>query len=200
METKISSKDRQFFRLYERSLFRNREEPRSERLYVFYLLLRPIILWLKDELVIRGLEPDEAESEIFLLADDIFKHFDTTKSSIIPYLMKAIMWRINKLRKKLDEQELKEEPYGLLKMPEEYYIDTECYLKPLEFIFEDRYLGKCFTNGEKYLIYIILTADDKSLNNTELARRANIGRKNIRRRFSNIKNVLMNGGYNERSN
>jgi len=197
MTLRIPARRASLIRNYESALFYEKKLPRSERLYAFYLLTRPLFDWLKTYLITLGLEPDEAESELFILAAEIFGKFDPNKSSIIPYLSRAIIWETNHLLRLLDVGDNKQAPKGLLVSEESYHLDNEIYLKTPDILFEQKYLGKCFTKGQKYLISIILAADEK-VTRTELARKAGMERKNLRDRLEEIKTILEHGGYNGR--
>jgi len=198
MKSLIPARRAELLRNYEHALFYQKEQPQHERLYAFYLLVRPLFDQLKEDLLLEGLEPDEVESELFILAADIFKGFEPEKSSVIPYLSKALIWKTGHLLRRLEKSSLGETPGGLLKSSRPYRLSNEVYLKSPDILFEDKYLGKCFTKGQKYLISIILTADDK-LEKSELANKAGICKENLRNRLSEIKSILEHGGYDDRS-
>ena len=151
----IPTRRQELLRKYEKSLFHTKDLPKHERLYGFYLLLRPILGWLKEALIEKGLEPDEAESEIFLFASYLFDKFNTNRSSIIPYLEKAIPWATAKLLRTKKEAEITYQE-------EEYFLDEEFYWDPIKILIEDRYVGKCFTRGEKYIILKVLAEEEFS--------------------------------------
>ncbi len=180
---------------YERALFHVPTEPRSERVYVFYLLLRPILEWAKKFLKETELEACEIESELFLLSEKLFKRFDPTKSSIIPYLQNQLPWEVARLTAELKNRELKEEFYIGIEEEGFYYLEEEFYLSAPKILFEEKYLGKDFTKAEKYLIYIILTVNDNELTQTKLASYCNVERKNITNRLSGLREKLESRGY-----
>jgi hypothetical protein len=151
------------------------------------------VKWFKKELVQKyNLEPDEAESELYILCANLFKGFDYTKSSIIPYLSKHIPWKINHLKRKLDKTLLTEEASGFTILDSSYEIEEEYYWSVPEILINDKYVGKSFTKSEKYLIYIILTSGNNALSQQCIANICNVDRKTIASKISDIREVLDN--------
>lgn len=182
----IPAQKKALFRKYEGVIFYSDDYPRKDKLYSFYLLLRPTVGWLKRELVHLGLEPDEAESEIFILADTLFRYFDKERSSIIPYLEKQIPWYTSKLLKSVKNK------LRPAKEPLRYYddfkyeMDEEFYWRVPGILFEERYVGKCFTRPMRYVIFTILMADDKELSVSRLACQLGIHRHIMRAKLEDI--------------
>jgi len=191
---RIPSAQAQRLRDYQNSLFNNPTEPKSERIYVFYLLLRPCLLWLRERLIENfHMRSCEAESELYILCGGLFNSFNYKKSSIVPFLVKHIPWAASKLERKLTKQILKEIPSGLITMPDEpYKIEEEYYWSVPDVLMNDRYVGKSFTKGEKYVIYTILTSDNEELTVSHLARKCNIDRKTMTQKLLDLKEVFEN--------
>jgi len=194
----IPSAKAQLLRDYQSALFYQITEPKNERQYVFYLLLRPLLLWVRDTMIDDCLlEPAEAESELYLLCCKIFDDFDKEKSSIIPYLRKAIPWKVHHLLRKLKRVSQREIPSGLTETTEDLYeTDEEYYWKIPEMFITDRFIGKLFTIREKYYIYKILVADNDKLTQKDLAKSCKVSRPTMNIRLSELKEALVTGGYN----
>jgi len=191
---KIPSARAELLRSYQNALFYNPKEPKSERLYVFYLLVRPLLGWVKRILVVdHDLLPSEAESELYLLCSRLFSGFDRNKSSIVVYLSKYIPWKAEHLIRKVEKGSLKEEPCGLLNSPEESYeMDEEYYWKIPDILTTDRYIGNVFTRSMKYVTYNILISDSKDLTVTTLAKRMKVSRSTMTKRLNEIREKLEN--------
>jgi len=190
----IPSARASLIKYYQDALFYNPTEPKHERQYVFYLLLRPILLWVKDEIISRSsYEPSEAESELYLLCCRLFDGFDLQKSSIIPYLNKYIPWKIAHLLRNLNKGYQKEIPSGLIAQEEEpYELQEEYYWKIPNILFTTRYVGNLFTIRQKYFIYILLMSDDNKITTKDLAESCNISRQTMKTRLLELKEVLNN--------
>jgi len=181
-------------RNYQTALFYSPTEPKSERMYVFYLLLRPILIWVKELMITDFLlEPSEAESELYLLCCRLFDGFDKEKSTLIPYLKKYIPWKVNHLIRKLTKNSQREVPSGLIDLPEEpYEIDEEYYWKLPNVLFTERFIGKVFTRRQKYYISKILIADDNKLTKKDLAKSCGISRTTMILRLLELEQALKN--------
>ena len=186
---RLKSKIQTALRNYENSLFYNTKYSLDNRRYCFYLLILPALSFLYDELSKINLEPNEIDSEIFILSCNLFDNFDTKRSSIIPYLEKQIPWKIKEMFVRLDKTKLKEECIGLTVSENgNYFIEEEFYWKNI--LFEDSWIGKCFTRREKCLIYKIITSDINDLTINSISRRSKIGRKKLKQILLEIKRVL----------
>ena len=177
---KIPSKKEKLFRKYEGVIFYSDEHPKSDRIYSFYLLLRPMLGWLKQKLRLLGLENAEIESELYLIAHSVFAGFNTEKSSIIPYLRKQLPWKI---AKSLELIKKKQDPLPLTDIsgdPDSYYLNEEFYWRIPGISLEDRYVGKCFTRAELYVIYMILVSDDKELSTRKLAEAVRVDKRRMK--------------------
>jgi len=182
---RIPSRRKKLFRNYEQAIF-HKDYSYQERSYSFYLLLRPLLEFLKDRLV-GSLEEAAAESELYLLCHKVFDSYDPSRSSIVPYLENCLDFTIGDYLKDLDLEELTEEV--LLADPgEEYTLDEEFYWKNI--LFQNTYVGKCFTRGEKYIIYTIIESDEKDLSVTRLAKRLNRKRWQMKEKLLEIKEVF----------
>lgn len=188
----IPSAQAERIRNYQSALFNHPTEPKNERIYVFYLLLRPCLLWLREELRNNfQLKKCEAESEVYILCANLFEGFDYTKSSIIPYLTKHIPWKAYHLQRKLNKQCMKEEPCGLITIEEEpYETHEEYYWDVPNVLLSDRYIGKCFTNGEKSFIVMIITCDSDELTKNCLAKKCDMDRKTIALKLLDLREVF----------
>ena len=195
---KIPERTKKLFRKHENAIFFS-SRPQAEKIYDFYLLTRPLLTWVIPELRTLGLESDEIVSELYLLSASIFLGFDREKSSVIPYLEKYIPWHAAKVLRRLKKQwnpQIKVQAEGL---ETEATLDEDFYWRMPGILFEDRWVGKCFTRAEKYLISIVLMADDSELSIVSLAAAANVDRKKITTMLSDMKAVLIGGHYDPRS-
>lgn len=193
---KINSSRQTLLRNYADALFYSNKYPISERRYCFFLIIFPTLEFMMPELIALGLETNEAISELFILSSNLFNNFDIERSSIIPYLEKHIPWKIKEMFDKLDKTKLIEKPIGLT--VSEYgnsYMDMEFYWKNI--LFEESWIGKCFTRSEKCLISRIITSDINDLTINSLARRSNIGRKKLKQMLLEIKKVLKSEENND---
>ncbi len=181
----IPSRIARLLRKYESLLFRS-SEPLSRRQESFYKVFRPCLLWTADSLKEMGLESHEVESELYILSCNIFKHYDPEKSSIIPYLSKRADWYIS------DHIESVSSRYRPLKKEDisnkewSCVIDEEFYWRTPGILFENKYVGKCFTRSEKYLISMIIAADDRKLSHQSLANMSLIGRRRMKKMLLDI--------------
>lgn len=173
---RIPSHRQELLRKHEKNLFFTEDIPKHERIYGFYLLIRPLLDWFKEELISKGLEQDEAESETYLCAAKIYGKFDTSRSSIIPYLEKAIPWYTAKALRRFEKTK---EPY-ITDDIQQISINEEFYWDPIKILFEERYIGKCFTRAEKWAITKVLNEEKIS----------SIERKTFYKYLSDIKEVL----------
>ena len=191
MRIKSSIKSR--IRKYEYSLL-NKDHSYEDRLYTLYLLLVPVLKWHRGVLSDLGLSNVEIESELYLMIDSMFRKFDKEKSSLVPYLEKALDWYFSSLKNNIE----KDENLTCLEETKELsLLDEEFYFSVPDILYGNSYIKKCFTKAEKYLIYRILISDDDRLSERKLARDIGISRENLRNRLENIRNILINGGYNE---
>jgi hypothetical protein len=130
----------------------------------------------------------EVESEMYIFCCDVYLGFDRSRSSIVPYLERQLPWHAKALCKRIDSARLKEEPSGLIRKPIDTTINESFYSKDL--ILNNSSVGKCFTRGQKYLIYVILTADDKELSQRALAKTLNVDVRCIRKMIYKIRRLL----------
>jgi hypothetical protein len=190
---RLPSSRQKLLRNYQNAIFYNPKEPKKERMYVFYLLLKPSVDWLTESLINKyGLEKDEAESEIYLLCAELFNGFNKNKNSIVPYVEKYLPWKISRLIRKLDHQAKKEYLADQPIKENCYFQQEEHYWKIPSILTEERYVGNCFTRGEKYLIFKILSSDDNELDQKHLAESCGISRRNMILKLKDIKEVLIN--------
>jgi hypothetical protein len=185
---KIKSK---LFRKYEGALFYSDVSSRKDRVYGFYLLLRPVLGWAKRALLERGLLAAEAESELFILCSRLFKEHKKYQSSIVPYLEVQIPRRVSDMLTRVSKYMcLEEEPSGFIDAGGEYNLDEEFYWTVPNILFEDRFVGKCFTNSEKYVISVLLAADEKDLTTKGLARLCNLDRRTMKTKLLDLQEVF----------
>ena len=181
-------------RKFERSLY-NPEHRYTDRLYAFYLLLLPVVEWVKPAYLELGLSKYEVESEAFLLIDKVFRNYKKEKSSIVPYVERSIDWYLKNEIRRLRKTSV-EDPSGL--MDDEcgvYEIEEDYYWNHNKILFEDQYVGKCFTKGQKYLIYRIINSDCARLSNRDLAQDIEISKGTVRLLLNDLKEILLTGGY-----
>lgn len=165
--------------IYQNGLFYSPVGTRNERLYVFYILVRPLLLWSRKAFKELGLEKDETESEFYLLADVLFSGFKPEKSSIVPYLEKQIPWQVKKRFDYIKKYNIYTKV--IYSNNKEIYSDYN-----IEMLFSNRFEGKLFTAAEKYVISKILTSDDDSLSVSDLAKELKVNRKTIYKYYESI--------------
>jgi hypothetical protein len=137
------------------------------------------------------LEPDEAESELYLLCARLFENFDKDKSSIIPYLRSHIPWKAHHLIRKLTKYHRREDTCGLTMLPEELdMIHEEYYWRVPDVLIIDKFVGKLFTRDQKYLISKILMSEDNKLTTKDLAISCGVSRPTMIDRLSDLKESL----------
>ncbi len=179
------------FRKYEGTLFYSDASSQADKTYAFYLLLRPVLGWAKKSLLDLGLLAAEAESELYIMCVSLFNGFDKYKSSLVPYLEKQIPWYVrimlDRVRKYMCPLE---EAAGLIDTGGEKELDEEFYWTIPNVLFEDRYVGKSFTRSEKYLIYMILAADESQLTAQGLAKSCGIDRRIMKDRLSDLQEIF----------
>jgi hypothetical protein len=182
----ISSSVKSLLRKYSHSLFYSNDEyPLHDRIYAFYLLIRPMLEWIVPELTFLGITSEEIESELYILIADIYQKFDSSRSSIVPYVEKAIPWHVSKL---INKARKANSPL-LVNIDEidRTYIDEEFYLKSPDIIFTNRYIGKYLTRSEKYFINMILSSDKNDISNRKFAKALGIERKQVQQLCSGIR-------------
>jgi hypothetical protein len=185
---RLPSKIKALLRRYEEVLFWDRTPARSEKLHGFYRLLKPTLGWLEDGLGALGLSALEVESEVYILCCDVYDGFDRRRSSIIPYLERFIPWYVRELFERVESARLREEPCGLSIGPWDTTVQESFHWQNI--ILNDSWGGKCFTRGQKYLIYVILTSDDKELSQRALARTLGQDVRRTRTMIEQLRNKL----------
>lgn len=188
----IPHRQAEALRQAEGVLFYRTEGTKTDRIRVFWKLMRPILEWVKkDMLQNTELTPAEAESEIYLFCADLFAGFDPDRSSIIPYLARFTGHYKAKLDRKLARYANPDVPVGLLRAKDEpYEMYDECYLSTPGILFENRYIGKLFTMSEKCTINRILAADDMELDKTYLAKQCAVSRNTMSTNLAEIATIL----------
>lgn len=185
---RLKSSRQTLFRNHETALFHSNKYSLKQRQYYFYLLLLPTLEFLKQELIDSGLTSYEVDSELFILAANLFNNYNKEKSSIVPYLEKWIPWKVREMFERIEKEKLKEEPIGLPILLEEDFIKEEFYYNNI--LFEDRWIGKSFTRQQKCFIYRIITSDNNDLTINCLSRRSKTGRKITKQILLDIKEVM----------
>jgi len=174
-------------RAYSGSICSNRW-PFITRRYVLYLLLRPSLGWLAESISKTGLQPAEADSEIFLICHKLLQKFEPSKSSLLLYLEKRIPWEAAELLKRLRENSV-ERPSGLINLPEELYeMEDEVYLSTPKFLLEDRFLGKDLSQADKTFILKLITGDEYGCRS--LGRMCNRSKSLINSRMQHLQRLL----------
>lgn len=193
---KFSRKEKEQITKFERAIL-NEEYPYSERLYTLYLILFNKLQLLKLQFDGVDLEPDEIQSELFILCDEIYKKYDRTRSSLVPYLEKYIYIIpsifINKLKKRYSNQKLS------LTEVENSITLSECYLSAPNILFENKYIGRFLDRSEKYILYKIILMDEEP-SERNISKEIGLSRENTRKRLKEIKAKITNGGFNDNSN
>lgn len=149
------TKKRQDLIRHYTSVLCSREWPASRRRYLLYLILRPALGRLIDTLIEHGLEPDEAESEIFILVCQVFMSYDTSESCFLYHVEKSLPARAQTLLKRF----AKEETVPFATEDEAYEIENEFYLSIPGILFEQRWLVRDLSQYEKTIILRVLAED-----------------------------------------
>lgn len=170
-------------------LFYENNWPLDRKRNVFYRVLSDSLQWVHFRLMELGLEPPEANSEVFLLCCDLFKRFDTGQSSIIPYLENNIGWMAAELIKKYSKR--KEIPSGLLQLDGQYEIQDEYYLTSPAFLFEEKWLARDLSQSQKNLILKVLTDESPTLRS--LANKCRLSYVTIKTQLQNIATAIKEG-------
>jgi hypothetical protein len=153
----LPRKRQDLIRLYSGGLTSN-EWSAAKKRYLLYLLLRPALGWLRRSLISSGLEPDEAESEIFILVSKILSSYDASRSCFLYHVENYIPWCSFSLLKKAAKEEAK-----ITATNEEVYeMGGEVYLTIPNVLFEDRWLLRDLSQHEKNLILRVLMEDRPS--------------------------------------
>ena len=163
-------------------LFYEDEWTLAKKYKVFWRVLGDSLLWIHIRLLKAGLEPFEANSEIFLLCCRLFREFDTSKSSIVPYLENNISWMAAELLRKYKQSP--EIPSGLIQTEGTYEMEGEIYLTSPGFLFENKWLAKGLSKAQKNLILKILTTD--SLTERNLANRCRFSKNTVRTQLQHL--------------
>jgi hypothetical protein len=133
---------------------------------------------------ITGVSKEEIESEYYISCYNIYRRYDMSKSSIVPYLSKAIPWEIEKLIKRIKKQN----KIDVFPFEENtYYLKEDYYWEPKKLIRETKFL-KNFTKSEKFLILTILLADQEELKKVSLAKKIKISRETMFQNLDILKN------------
>lgn len=192
---RLRSRVRDRLRKFEKTLY-NKDHPYNDRLYAFYLLMLPVLEWVKPSFYGIGLSNEETETEVFLMVNNIFNGYNSDKSSLVPYVENSIKWQLDKCIRRLLKTRV-EEPSGFLLEDDSYFLEENYYWNGNKVLFEDRYIGKCFTRSEKYLIHKIINTSSDRLSHRLMSEDFKISRENLRLRLNDLKEVLTTGGYNE---
>jgi hypothetical protein len=187
----IPSKQANLIRKASGPLFINPEGTKNHRIRVFYRLIRPLLSWLKKDMMNTfSLCAEEAESEIYIFCSILYNKYNPTKSSIIPFLLKFIPLYKTNYYKKLNKTLLKEEASGLISPPISF-VETpeEYYYTPLNIVTEERYVGKSFTFSIKYIINRILMLEPSELNNKTIAEQLNLSRQTLAIKLEEIATI-----------
>jgi len=159
--------------------------------HIFFKLVNNLLTWTREELKKYDLEEHEIDSEIFIMSCSLLDRFDETRSSLIPFLERHIDWELSRLFKKLRREVILKE-----KIQKDYIIvfADEIYLKSPElFIFEDKFLGKLFTQSEKYVIHEILL--EEHINYLNLSEKLSIDRRTLKNKIDIIRTKLEDNYY-----
>lgn len=182
MKWLIPYKTAQKLRKLSIPLFYEEELSLTKKRIIFWRVLNSSLLWIHTRLVEIGLDPCEADSEIFILCCELFDKFDINKSSIIPYIENNIRFKAAELMRKV-----KKDPAilsGLLQLEGTYEMDNEVYLTSPGFLFENKWLAKNLSQAQKNLILKILTTDP--LTKKDLANRCRLSKNTVRTQLQNI--------------
>lgn len=192
----IPSRYQKLLNQYEAELF-DITQPENKRLEAFYLLIRPVLNWAATSLQELGLEKDEADSELFIITEKLFSNYNIYKGPLVPYLSSRIPWFVSEHLKHFKKTLLWELPAGFTK--QNGYIEPldheEYYLTATNILFNNRFVLKKMSYGQKFLLYTILTSEDNELTACSLARKLSLDRRTLKSKLLEIKEELENGGF-----
>ena len=155
----------------------------------FYLVIRPLLKWVKPHLEKEGLEPYEAESELYIISCDLLDGFNPDKSSLVPYICRQSVWYIKKHAEKV-KRYTREKFVELKDYDISYEYDNEFYLSVPFLLREEKYIARHLTRGERYITSKILESDKQSLSQAKLAGILNIERATLKTLLNNIAEKL----------
>jgi hypothetical protein len=169
-------------------VLRDKDYPFNKKLNLFWQLLKPNLSWIKKSFIQDyRLEPEEADSEIYLFCNRLLKKYNPEKSSIIPYLSKMTEWEFNNYKRILDKKYSIKDVFvkkeGYYNLEEEYYWSEKI-------LFETKWL-KNFSKSDKYLIYLVLSCD-QGTTQEKLAKKANISRESLSKKLKQIGGIYAN--------
>lgn len=192
----IPSKLANLIKEAETELFYNPIVSENKRIYYFWKLIRPLLSWFEKGIIqTYELEPAEAESYIYLFAAKLFKNFNPQKSSIIPYLQKQIPWQAKDFCLTLTKKYNKFYSFPGNEIVNSYQNDSynsieEFYWATPKILFEEKFIGKVFTKSQKYIISKILSTDDNSLSQVNLAKKLNLSKDMLVSHLKVIKSTM----------
>jgi len=138
----------------------NEKIPLQKRSYLLYLLVKPQLDWLKNSIVDLGLEPEESDSETYLICTELLEEFKQMGSSLLYYIETRLPWKASALLKRLSLSE--KEVVGLTTDTRSYPPEQEEDIFLRELLFGNRWLAENLSDYEKLLIIKILTVDSPS--------------------------------------
>jgi hypothetical protein len=183
----IPSKKAEVLRELE-PILRKKEYPFNKKLNLFWRLLKPNLSWIKNSFIhTYRLEPEEANSEIYLFCNRLLRKYNSERSSIIPYLSKMTEWEFNNYKRVLDKKYSIEDIF--IKKEGDYNLEEEYYWSE-KILFETKWL-KNFSKSDKYLIYLILSCD-QDITQEKLAEETNISRESLSKKLKQIGGIYAN--------
>lgn len=171
---------------YQPVLF-NEDISDREKFYGFYLLVAPLLDKLKEDLTLLGLAAPEIESESYIFSCMLCQGYIRSKGNLVTYLSKYLPWGA---RKYLLAARKNYRTFSDTIQQEEYFINDSYYWRVPSILYESKYIGKCFTRSQKYIIYMILTCEDDNLSELRLSRTLGVNRKTYRRMLSEIRDKI----------
>jgi len=192
---KLSRKEKEQLGKFERAIL-NEDHSYSDRLYTLYLILYENLQLLKSQFDTTLMEPDEIQSELFLLCDDLYRKYDRRRSSLVPYVEKYIYilhtQTIAGLKKRYTSEKI------VLTEDENSNNLSECYFSAPNILFENKYIGRILDRSEKYILYKIILMDEEP-SERNVSKEIGLSRENTRQRLKEIKRKITNGGFNDNS-
>lgn len=140
--------------------------PLHKRSHLLFLLVKDQLGWLKRSITDLGLEPAEADSEIYLVCTGLLKEFEPSNSSLLYYLETRLPWEASRLLKQLSPPP--EKAVGLTIETGSYPPEQETSVLFGELLFGNRWIAQTLSDYEKLLIIRLLTTD--SLSGRKLAK------------------------------
>jgi hypothetical protein len=182
----------QMLREYE-ALFCKKKYPYNTELRLIHKALRPSLNDLRKEFIKVCPDPKEVTAEVYLYLDYLYRKYDKTRSSLVPFFIKYTFLLVSKYIKRVERKN--KQDFLLTEPQKEYKIYEEYYLSIPNILLDDKYICKELDRGSKYIIYKILISDNNNISSRELAKETHMSRDKITKKIYDIRQILKNGGF-----